>query len=664
MVDIFVSYSKKDALHARTLSEYLESKGWDVFWDHEIPPGSNWVEYIGQNLDHSKLVVVLWSESSTESKWVRREASIALDKENLLPVRLQDVIPPNIFSSIQSASLVGWDGITKTPDLEKLVGVIEKKIGKPQSDATHVVERPITKPLTTKQQASSHKEKPQQSSQQQTAQKQTPQPVASAKKNTGLLLALVGLAVLAIGGWFVFNQMQQKSSKALLQAESKYWSEVRESTQPQVFKDYLSKYGEEPGTFSSEARKKYDELIAANNDAALLEKEVDYWELVSSGDKMRGYKKYLKRYGEYPGTYTEQAKTRIAELDKEAASESLKIAEQEYWDTIKNENEIKKFQAYLEQYGANPGSYAGQAKNKIDTLKKQQSRKALLISEETLWKQIAGSGNPEEFQAYLKEYGTDPGTYTAEAKKRIESLTGELDRKKYLIEEKAFWEKIQTSTNPDDYKKYLRTYGKDPGTYKDRAETIYAKLTRPIKTQIRFVNKSGIPVVISRLTNDNREESAKGIQAGESHVQEVSPGEKWLVRDRRTKEELLKFTATEKTQQIDIPGPSVNGSNVALVKFGFKGQVLGAFKQADGKQWQEISRAGSGNTFNFTETGRDDWSVYLFDKTRRVKIQLDLYTRKIYFSDSQTPRREQYEIIDASKESEPAMWKLFGGGAR
>lgn len=52
----------------------------------------------------------------------------------------------------------------------------------------------------------------------------------------------------------------------------------------------------------------------------------------------------------------------------------------------------------------------------------------------------------------------------------------------------------------------------------------------------------------------------------------------------------------------------------------------GGFVQLNATQWQENSVDGS---FIFTETGRDDWSVYLQDISRNLTIQLDFYTKTV-----------------------------------
>lgn len=56
---------------------------------------------------------------------------------------------------------------------------------------------------------------------------------------------------------------------------------------------------------------------------------------------------------------------------------------------------------------------------------------------------------------------------------------------------------------------------------------------------------------------------------------------------------------------------------------------LGEFIQKDGLEWAELDKNGV-EVFQFEETNRDSWSVYLDDESRGISVQLDLWTEEIY----------------------------------
>lgn len=107
--------------------------------------------------------------------------------------------------------------------------------------------------------------------------------------------------------------------------------------------------------------------------------------------------------------------------------------------------------------------------------------------------------------------------------------------------------------------------------------------------------------------------------------------------DRRTKmrDQYSIVTASEK----------LNGWLVNKVDFSTKGPAIsGTFRQSGAKTWAEDGVVGGHNRFEFHERARDDWSVYLYDKSRDVNVQLDLHTREIYFSVGKKKRAKLYTI--------------------
>jgi hypothetical protein len=92
----------------------------------------------------------------------------------------------------------------------------------------------------------------------------------------------------------------------------------------------------------------------------------------------------------------------------------------------------------------------------------------------------------------------------------------------------------------------------------------------------------------------------------------------------------------------------INGRTATLVVFGPPGgQKRGDYRQIGPGQWAETSADGVPH-FQFRETGRDDWSVYLVDGSRGVKIQLDMYTRQVKYDDGRSPQRPLYHVQSAS----------------
>ncbi|MGA2418543.1 MAG: toll/interleukin-1 receptor domain-containing protein [Candidatus Acidiferrum sp.] len=90
MSDIFISYATEDRERTRPIVDALKHRGWSVFWDRNVPPGKKWDDILHVQLEQARCIVVLWSQHSTKSEWVRHEAGIGRFRHILVPVLLDD----------------------------------------------------------------------------------------------------------------------------------------------------------------------------------------------------------------------------------------------------------------------------------------------------------------------------------------------------------------------------------------------------------------------------------------------------------------------------------------------------------------------------------------------------------------------------------------------
>lgn len=107
MADIFLSYAKEDRARASRFAAAFSKHGWSVFWDPLIPTGKPFDLIIASELEAARCVVVLWSQYSIKSNWVKDEAREGEHRGILHPVLIDDVKPPLGFRSLQYADLRG-----------------------------------------------------------------------------------------------------------------------------------------------------------------------------------------------------------------------------------------------------------------------------------------------------------------------------------------------------------------------------------------------------------------------------------------------------------------------------------------------------------------------------------------------------------------------------
>jgi TIR domain len=134
MPDIFLSYAREDVSIAQRLARALEDEGWSVWWDRHIPAGKTFDEVIQEKVAAARCVVVLWSKTSVESKWVKIEARAGSNRGILIPAALITNMEmlPLAFRFEQTASLVGWKGEKSHRGYQSLVDAISALAGQPR----------------------------------------------------------------------------------------------------------------------------------------------------------------------------------------------------------------------------------------------------------------------------------------------------------------------------------------------------------------------------------------------------------------------------------------------------------------------------------------------------------------------------------------------------
>jgi hypothetical protein len=86
----------------------------------------------------------------------------------------------------------------------------------------------------------------------------------------------------------------------------------------------------------------------------------------------------------------------------------------------------------------------------------------------------------------------------------------------------------------------------------------------------------------------------------------------------------------------------VNGRNVISV-----GLQTGQIRMTGQNTW--VEQGNDGGQFNFVEDNRDDWSVYLSDASRGVRLQIDIHRKLVLYADGGAPNmRPLYPIVSMS----------------
>ncbi|MGH9132365.1 MAG: TIR domain-containing protein, partial [Ilumatobacteraceae bacterium] len=131
MAQVFISYAREERQTAARLAAELTSRGWMVWWDRELIAGTVFDEEIEDQLGRSGAVVVLWSAASVVSDWVKAEATVAVERDVLVPVRVDASKVPLRFRGLHTVDMSGWTGGSDEPVLDEIERALVNLTGAP-----------------------------------------------------------------------------------------------------------------------------------------------------------------------------------------------------------------------------------------------------------------------------------------------------------------------------------------------------------------------------------------------------------------------------------------------------------------------------------------------------------------------------------------------------
>jgi hypothetical protein len=141
MADIFISYASEDRNRVRPLAEALMSRGFDIWWDRSLAAGQDYTAIIERELKNAKAVIVVWTQGSSASTFVRDEAGRARDEGRLVPVLLDRVDIPLGFGAFQAEDFTRWNGGANAPQVQLLEEVLKAKLSGRDVDGAAIERR-------------------------------------------------------------------------------------------------------------------------------------------------------------------------------------------------------------------------------------------------------------------------------------------------------------------------------------------------------------------------------------------------------------------------------------------------------------------------------------------------------------------------------------------
>ena len=130
MADIFISYAREDREWVEKLANAFVAEGFSVWWDFDLLVGKRYRETIETELQTAKAAVVVWSQHSIRSDFVRDEAEDAQQRNILAPILKEIVRPPAGFRQLQTADLNNWTGDGEHVEFRRMMRGVGHLVGR------------------------------------------------------------------------------------------------------------------------------------------------------------------------------------------------------------------------------------------------------------------------------------------------------------------------------------------------------------------------------------------------------------------------------------------------------------------------------------------------------------------------------------------------------
>jgi hypothetical protein len=135
VAQVFLSYCHEDLPRVSPLVAALEAEGYSVWWDRALQPGDSFETTIDQEIQAAGCIVVIWSEKSVASQWVKNEALEGLDRKILLPVLLDDVRLPVAFKQHHGVNFKRWPETVDPDEYRRFITAIDGVLNRTQGNA-------------------------------------------------------------------------------------------------------------------------------------------------------------------------------------------------------------------------------------------------------------------------------------------------------------------------------------------------------------------------------------------------------------------------------------------------------------------------------------------------------------------------------------------------
>jgi hypothetical protein len=131
VADVVISYARENEASAHQLGDAIARQGYSVWRDDSAAQDAASADAAAEQIGIAKAVIVIWSEASAGSEWVKAEANVARGLKKLIQVSADGRPPPIPFDRAQMTSILTWRGDDEHPGWRNVQASLATLCGPP-----------------------------------------------------------------------------------------------------------------------------------------------------------------------------------------------------------------------------------------------------------------------------------------------------------------------------------------------------------------------------------------------------------------------------------------------------------------------------------------------------------------------------------------------------
>ena len=243
------------------------------------------------------------------------------------------------------------------------------------------------------------------------------------------------------------RKTELERAEAARQADEQAWATAQQADTVAAYEAYLRDHPS--GAHAADAQQRKTELERAEAAEAARQADEQAWATAQRTNTIEAYRGYSRDHPN--GAHVADANQRVTTLQQAAAAEAARQADEQAWAAAQRTNTIDAYHRYLQDRPN--GTHAAAANQRVTELERAAAAEAARQADEQAWATAQRTNTIDAYHRYLRSRSN--GAYVAVAGRRVAELERAAAEAARQADEQA-WATVQRTNTIEAYRGYLR----------------------------------------------------------------------------------------------------------------------------------------------------------------------------------------------------------------